>query len=83
MWFIYMVRCSDNSLYTGVTTDIGRRLREHNGEIIRGAKYTRLRRPVTLVFAEPAENRRAATTREHAIKKLSRQEKERLIQDQK
>jgi putative endonuclease len=80
-WYIYIVRCADNTLYTGVTTDIERRVREHNGEIQRGASYTKFRRPVTLVRAETADNRSTAMKRERAIKKLSKQEKEDLTRD--
>ncbi len=79
MWHIYIVRCADSTLYTGITTDIIRRLREHNGEIIRGAAYTKLRRPVKLVYTETTETRSSALKREHAIKKMSKAQKEALI----
>jgi putative endonuclease len=79
MWYIYMVRCIDTTLYTGVTTDPVRRLREHNGEINNGASYTKLRRPVVLVYTERAATRSHAMKRERAIKHLSKQQKERLI----
>lgn len=75
-----MVQCSDQSLYTGVTTDIHRRIDEHNGLSNKGAKYTRVRRPVTLAYSEVCENRSAACKREFAIKRLSKQEKLKLIQ---
>lgn len=74
-WFVYMLRCADGSLYTGVTTDIARRLAEHNGEGGPGARYTRGRRPVTLAYIEPADSRTAATRREAAIKRLDRARK--------
>ena|SRR5258706_7306685 len=78
MWFIYIIRCADNSLYTGVTTDITRRIDEHNNKTV-GAKYTRIRRPVTLVYQETVDSRSTALKREGAIKKLPRAEKEKLI----
>ncbi len=73
-WFVYILRCADESFYTGITTDIDRRLQEHN-EGMQGAAYTRSRRPVKLVYREPAKDRSAALQREHAIRKLSRQDK--------
>ncbi len=76
-WFVYMVRCSDKSLYTGITTDVERRVAEHNGE--GGARYTRSRNPVTLVYKEHIESRSLASKREIAIKKLTKKQKETLI----
>lgn len=75
--YVYIVRCADGTLYTGYATDTTARVDAHNTG--RGAKYTRSRRPVTLVFRQrfPAKGR--ALSREHAIKQLSRDEKERLI----
>ena len=70
-----MVRCADDTLYTGITTDLQRRLEEHNGDDRIGARYTRARRPVVLVYSEQAESRSAAACREAAIKKLTRQQK--------
>ena len=78
-WHIYILRCADDTLYTGVTTDLARRVSEHN-ESLKGAKYTRVRRPVLLVYSEAFESRSAACIREAAIKKLSREEKSRLIE---
>ena len=78
-WFVYVVRCSDNSLYTGVTTDPVRRLRQHNGELVGGAKYTRARRPVELVWDEQHADRSSATQREYAIKQMTLQQKAQLI----
>ncbi len=78
-WRIYMVRCVDGTLYTGITTDIKRRLAQHNGVTKGGARYTRCRRPVELVWAEQCEDRSEASRREHAVKKLTRQEKLTLI----
>ena len=79
-WFVYILKCNDRTLYTGVTTDVARRVREHNGEIGvgKGAKYTKIRRPVTLVYSEPHPDRSSASIREAAIKKLTRTEKEAL-----
>lgn len=78
-WYVYMVRCSDESLYTGITTDIGRRMKEHNGEGARGARYTRPRRPVSLVYQESFQSRSDAARREYALKGLGRKEKEALV----
>jgi len=77
-YFIYMLKCSDNTLYTGITTDIERRIEEHNSSP-KGAKYTKLRRPVELVYSEESEDRSSASKREYAIKKLSRVKKLELI----
>lgn len=75
-WFVYMVRCSDGTLYTGITTDLTGRINKHNSG--QGAKYTRSRRPVCLVWSERAGNRSSAAKIEARIKKLSRLEKEGL-----
>ena len=77
-WYVYMLRCGDGSLYTGSTTDVARRLREHQGGT--GARYTRSRPPVTLAYAEEAPDRSAAQRREAAIKKLTRAQKLKLIE---
>ena len=76
-WYVYMLRCGDGSLYTGSTTDVERRLREHQGGT--GARYTRSRPPVTLAYAEEAPDRSAAQRREAALKKLPRAQKLKLI----
>jgi uncharacterized protein (TIGR02453 family) len=76
-WFVYVARCGDDSLYTGITTDPSRREAAHNTG--RGAAYTRARAPVRLVHLEPAPDRGAALRRELAIKRLSRAGKERLL----
>ena len=77
-WYVYIVQCRDNTLYTGISTDPETRLAEHNtGQ--NGAKYTRARRPVSLLYTEPAASRSAALKREIAIKRLSRQAKLALI----
>jgi len=77
-YFIYILKCSDETLYTGITTDIKRRVDEHNNSV-KGAKYTKLRRPVKLVYSEESEDRSSASKREYAIKKLTRKEKLELI----
>lgn len=77
-WFVYMVRCSDNSLYTGIARDVEKRVAEHNSEKT-GAKYTQSRRPVYLVYRETVADRSAASRRELAIKRLSKKQKEALI----
>lgn len=77
-WFVYILECADSTLYTGVTVDIERRLHEHNHAKL-GAKYTRARRPVKVVYTEHCENRATACKREAAIKKLSRTAKQSLI----
>jgi putative endonuclease len=76
MWFVYIVRCADRSLYTGVTTDAARRVAEHNDG--RGARYTRSRAPVSLVYVESVEDRGAALRREHEIKRMTVEGKQRL-----
>ncbi len=74
-WCVYMLRCADGSLYTGITTDVDRRVAEHNGEGGLGARYTRSRRPVQLVYQEIVASRAEATRREAAIKRLDRARK--------
>jgi len=78
-WFLYVVQCSDGTLYTGVTTDIERRIREHNGSK-RGAKYTRGRRPVELVYVKDCRDRFEALREEYKFKSLSRKEKLKIIE---
>jgi putative endonuclease len=77
-WYVYIVCCLDRTYYTGITTDLARRLTEHNSAR-RGAKYTRPRRPVVLVYSEPALSRGAAARREDQIKKLTLAGKKKLI----
>ena len=77
-WWVYIIACSDGSLYTGITTDRERRIAEHN-DSKKGAKYTRNRRPVDLVYSEMHPDRSTASKREYEIKKLSRAEKLKLI----
>jgi len=81
-WFVYILRCGDGSLYTGVTTDPQRRLRQHRGEIKGGARYTRARLPIEIVYLESQSNRSSATKREAAIKRLKVRDKEALIFNQ-
>ncbi len=78
---VYIVECSDHTLYTGWTTDISRRLMQHNGKA-QGAKYTRSRGPVILKYVEKHESRSAAMKREYEIKHLSREQKLMLIANQ-
>ena len=77
-WFVYMLRCADNSLYTGVTTDIDRRVIEHNAEKSL-TKYTRVRQPVILAYQEQADSRSEACKREAQLKKLTKLQKEALV----
>ncbi len=76
-WYVYIVRCADGSLYTGITKDVESRVSLHNAG--RGAKYTRGRRPVALVYRETAGDRGAAVRREYAIKRLRPMAKRKLI----
>lgn len=78
-WYVYILLCADQTLYTGVTTDPIRRLKEHNESNRLGAKYTRVRRPVELVYQELSDSRSSACQREAAIKKLSRKAKQALL----
>lgn len=70
-WSVYLLQCADDSLYCGITTNIVRRLRQHNGEIKGGARYTQSRRPVNLVYQECELDHSTAAKREYEIKKLS------------
>lgn len=78
-WFVYMLRCGDGSLYTGITDDVPRRLEAHRAG--KGAKYTRGRGPLELVYQEQAEDKPAALRREYAIKRLKRAEKLKLCEE--
>lgn len=77
-FFVYIVECSDGSLYTGIARDVARRVQEHNEAKI-GARYTKTRRPVTLRYSERKKDRSAALVREAALKKLTRAEKLALL----
>jgi putative endonuclease len=74
-WHVYILRCGDGSLYTGVARNLQRRLQQHNGELAGGSRYTRGRRPVELLWFDDAPDRGAAQRREISIKKMSRDEK--------
>lgn len=78
IWYVYLLRCKDNSLYAGITIDISRRLHEHNHTKL-GAKYTRAKRPVTLAFIESSSNKSTASKREYQIRKLTKIKKEELV----
>lgn len=77
-WLVYILRCHDGSFYTGITSELSRRLQEHHDGV--GSRYTRSRLPVKLVYLESAANRSAATKRELAIKRMSREKKLSLLQ---
>jgi putative endonuclease len=77
-YFVYILQCSDTTLYTGITTDLKRRLQEHNNSD-KGAKYTKTRRPVKLVYDEICQDRSSASKREYAIKHLTRKQKLELL----
>jgi len=79
MHTVYILKCSDGTLYTGSTIDVSKRLREHNGLIKNGAKYTRARRPVVLVHTEEYKTFALACAREAEIKRMTRGEKRMLI----
>lgn len=76
-WFVYILRCADGSLYTGITTDLPRRTRQHDDGI--ASRYTRSRRPVKLVYHESKRSQSSALKREVAIKRLTRRQKLALI----
>ncbi len=78
-YFTYILHCADDTLYTGITTDLERRIHEHNTDDKKWAKYTRIRRPVELVYSEEYTSRSEACKREYEIKHLSKSEKEKRI----
>lgn len=78
MYFVYILKCNDDTLYTGVTTNLARRVKEHNSSTL-GAKYTRPRRPCKLVYSKQFATRSAAQIEESRIKSLSRSEKQKLV----
>lgn len=77
-WCVYILRCGDGTLYTGITNNLDARVVAHNAG--KGAKYTKTRRPVTAVYSEPSEGRSGASKREYAVKRLTRAEKMQLLQ---
>ena len=79
-YFVYVVKCKDNSFYTGITTDVIRRINEHN-KGTKGSKYTKGRRPVVLVYQEKCIDKSTALKREYQIKQLTRKQKLNLIYD--
>lgn len=79
LWRMYVLECADGTLYTGISTDIRRRLRQHNGELKGGAKYTRPRRPVELLLQVECGTKSRALKLEYRFKKLSRRQKLELI----
>ncbi len=78
-YYFYIVRCYDNSLYCGITTDLKRRINEHNSNGKKGAKYLRAKKPVTLVYSEKLKDRNSALVREAHVKKLPKSQKEALV----
>ncbi len=78
MYFVYILECSDGTLYTGITSDLERRIKEHNSSKL-GAKYTKIRRPVELVYSKKYTNRSEALIEEARIKKINQREKIELI----
>ena len=78
-WWVYLLECKDDSLYCGITNNLEKRLKQHNGEIKGGAKYTRSHLPCKLVYKEKSASRSEALQREAAIKKMSKDEKQTLI----
>jgi putative endonuclease len=81
-WYVYIVECKDGTLYSGITTDVARRIAEHN-DSPKGARYTRARRPVTLVYKRRCASRSDASIKEYALKQLSRIDKQKLIKKKK
>ena len=80
VWYTYMVKCRDGTIYTGVTKDLTRRIREHNVSS-RGAKYTKSRRPVTLIYHHQFESRSGAQKFEYKVKKMTRKQKLALVME--
>jgi len=83
MYKVYILKCSDDTLYTWITVDLEKRLKQHNWDILWGAKYTLARKPVELVYFEDSINRSEASKRECKIKKMKRKDKINLISDNK
>lgn len=81
-WFIYMVRTATGQLYTGISTDPTRRLRQHQGELVGGAKALRGKGPLSLVYQQPMPDRASASKAEYQLKQLTKTVKEQLISEQ-
>jgi putative endonuclease len=79
MWFVYIIRCGDNSLYTGISNDVAKRFAVHQSGDARAAKYTRNKHPLQLVFSAEIGNRSAASLAEYRIKQLPKRDKELLV----
>lgn len=79
MFYFYMVRCSDNTLYSGKTNNLKRRINEHNSVDSKSARYTKTRRPVVLVYSEKFKTIKEALRREHEVKQWSKPRKEKLL----
>jgi len=77
-WYVYLLSCSDDTFYTGISTDLKRRLYEHNHDDKKAAKYTRARRPLNMVYFELCQSRSEASVREYEIRKLNRKKKQQL-----
>lgn len=78
-YFVYILECNNNTFYTGITNNLKKRLRQHNGEIVGGAFYTRNKRPVKLIYTEEYETHIDAARREVKIKQMTRTQKENLV----
>ena len=81
VWHVYILRCADDTLYCGVTTDLARRLAQHNGRLAGGARYTRPRRPVALLLSRACPSRQEALRLEYHIKRLPRSRKEQALKE--
>lgn len=79
-WSVYIIRCTDGSLYTGITTDVSRRFTQHATQ--KGAKYFRTRQPLQIIYVENDHNRSSASKRESYIKRLNKNEKLKLVETQ-
>jgi len=77
LWYLYVLQCGDNTLYTGITNDLARRIKQHNNGT--ASRYTRSRLPVALAYQEQCRGRSSALKKEYAVKQLSRKEKEKYI----
>ncbi len=81
VWYVYLAQCADETLYAGITTNLSRRLKQHNGELRGGARYTAGRRPTEFVWIEKVDNRSLAQKREVEVRRLSRNQKLQLVLD--